>query len=306
MRLCSVHLPGRDTPQLCVEEVEGALRPVEGYSDVSSLLEAKPAATSIADAVAQAGLGHETVGRWDDVVATRSSIDGARPAPPAVPAEVWAAGVTYERSRDARMEESEHQDAYQRIYDAERPELFLKATRRRVAGPWDEIGLRSDSRWQVPEPELGLVLGEGGAILGYTLGNDVSSRDIEGENTLYLPQAKIFAGSCSIGPVVLTADEIADPYSIEITLTIVRDGAAIFEDRTSTALFHVRLERLVEYLVRDNWIAPGTVLLTGTGIVPEDALTLHPGDRVDISAPPIGVLSNRCAPAASLSVPRLA
>jgi 2-dehydro-3-deoxy-D-arabinonate dehydratase len=219
------------------------------------------------------------------------------------PVEVWAAGVTYERSREARMHESAERDVYQRVYDAERPELFLKATGPRVVGPGAPVGLRSDSNWQVPEPEIGIVLGASGEIVGYTLGNDMSSRDIEGDNPLYLPQAKIFAASCALGPIVVAARDIADPYDLDVTLQIERDGTTVFEDATTTARLHKQFDVLSAYLRRDNWIAPGTVLLTGTGIVPPDDFTLEVGDVVEIGCSAIGVLRNPCARAGELSPP---
>jgi 2-dehydro-3-deoxy-D-arabinonate dehydratase len=208
----------------------------------------------------------------------------AMPAVPARPAEVWAAGVTYQRSRDARVEESASSgDHYERLYDAERPELFLKATGPRIVGPEERIGLRSDSAWQVPDPELALLLGTAGQILGYTLGNDLS---------------------CALGPVVVSAAAIPDAYALRLELTIRRAGAVLWQGETSTAQFNTRLERLIEHLRRDNWIAPGTVLLTGTGIVPDDEITLAPGDVVEITCAEIGTLRNTCAAAAELSPPR--
>jgi 2-dehydro-3-deoxy-D-arabinonate dehydratase len=276
--------------RLCVVDGDGAARIVPGVTDVSALIAAVPGAGSLNDAVDALGGPGERV-----------TID--RRGAPARPAEVWAAGVTYERSRDARMRESAATaDVYERLYDAERPELFLKATAPRIVGPDSPIGLRADSTWLVPEPELGIVLGTDGRILGYTLGNDLSSRDIEGENPLYLTQAKVFAASCSLGPVVVAAEGI-DPYNLEIAVRVLRDGAAAWSDGTTTARLNTRLERLVTYLRRDNWLAPGTVLLTGTGIVPDDSFTLRPGDVVEISCEPIGTLRNPCATAATLPAP---
>lgn len=210
---------------------------------------------------------------------------------PVEPPEVWCAGVTYERSRDARIEES-GSDVYARVYDADRPELFLKdAGCRRTIGPGGRVGVRADSVWNVPEPEIGVVLGESGAITGYTIGNDVSSRDIEGANPLYLPQAKIYAGGCSIGPAILVTDE-PDPV-FDITLTILDgEGAALFRGTTSTARMKRGFEDLAAWLVRDNPVPPGSVLLTGTGLVPPDDFTLQPGHIVEIHVPGIGTLRN--------------
>ena len=218
---------------------------------------------------------------------------------PVDPPEVWCAGVTYERSRDARIEES-GSDVYALVYDADRPELFLKdAEGRRTVGPGGTVGVRADSSWNVPEPEIGVVLGEGGAITGYTIGNDVSSRDIEGANPLYLPQAKVYAGACSLGPAVLVTDD-ADPV-FEIGLTI-RDGsgAELFRGETSTSRMKRGFAELASWLLRDNPVPPGSILLTGTGLVPADDFTLRPGHVVEIHVPAIGTLRNTVALATDL------
>jgi 2-dehydro-3-deoxy-D-arabinonate dehydratase len=215
--------------------------------------------------------------------------------------EVWCAGVTYERSRDARVEESrtESRDAYSLVYDAERPELFLKdAGRRRTVAQGARIGIRSDSAWNVPEPELGLVLGERGALLGVTAGNDVSSRDIEGANPLYLPQAKVYAGACAIGPAVLVPETWDEPF--EIRLRISRNGATLFEGETSTARMKRSFQELAEFCVRDNPVPPGSVLLTGTGLVPPDEFTLEPGQVVEVEVAGVGRLVNEVAKAEEL------
>jgi 2-dehydro-3-deoxy-D-arabinonate dehydratase len=218
---------------------------------------------------------------------------------PLDPPEVWCAGVTYERSRDARVDEAAVKDVYTMVYEAERPELFLKdAMGRRTVGPGEPIGIREDAAWNVPEPELGLVLGERGAILGYTIGNDVSSRDIEGSNPLYLPQAKVYAGACAIGPALVARD--ADgPF--ELTMRILdAHGAELFAGSTSTARMRRSFADLAAWLVRDNPVPAGSVLLTGTGLVPPDDFTLLPGHRVEISVPEIGTLANRVVPAGDL------
>jgi 2-dehydro-3-deoxy-D-arabinonate dehydratase len=219
---------------------------------------------------------------------------------PVEPPEVWCAGVTYERSRDARVEESTVKDVYTLVYDADRPELFLKdAACRRTVGPGRPIGVRSDSSWDVPEPEIGLVLGKGGAIAGYTIGNDVSSRAIEGENPLYLPQAKLFAGACAIGPAVLAADAVPPVFLIQMRI-VGADGEELFAGETSTARMQRSFEELVEWLRRDNPVPAGCVLLTGTGLVPPDDFTLEPGQRVEITVPGIGKLVNPVGRAADL------
>jgi 2-dehydro-3-deoxy-D-arabinonate dehydratase len=219
---------------------------------------------------------------------------------PVEPPEVWCAGVTYERSRDARIEESTVKDVYSLVYDAERPELFLKdANCRRTVGPGETIGVRADSSWDVPEPEIGVVIGAGGTIAGYTIGNDVSSRSIEGENPLYLPQAKLFAGACAIGPAVLDANDA--PGEFEIHLRIIgADGRELFTGETSTARMKRSFGELVSWLRRDNPVPSGSVLLTGTGLVPPDDFTLEAGHRVEIHVPGIGMLVNPVGRAADL------
>lgn len=203
--------------------------------------------------------------------------------------EVWACGVTYERSRDARMRESSQATVYDLVYDAARPEVFFKATPGRVVGPGDEIVIRADSGWDVPEPELALVLNSALEIVGYTIGNDVSSRAIEGENPLYLPQAKTYKGCCALGPAITPAWEVADNRDLTITLTITRDGATVFNDSVSTARLHRTFADLIEYLGRDNAFPHGAILLTGTGIIPADDFTLQPGDTVQIAIDGLGL-----------------
>jgi 2-dehydro-3-deoxy-D-arabinonate dehydratase len=218
---------------------------------------------------------------------------------PVEPPEVWCAGVTYERSRDARIEES-RVDVYSLVYDADRPELFLKdAACRRTVGPGRPIGVRSDSGWDVPEPEIALVLGERGAIAGYTIGNDVSSRSIEGENPLYLPQAKLFAGACALGPAVLAADDAPAVFEIRLRITGA-EGEELFAGETSTARMKRSFDELVSWLRRENPVPPGSVLLTGTGLVPPDDFTLKAGQRVEIQVPGIGTLVNPVGRAADL------
>ncbi len=211
---------------------------------------------------------------------------------PVTAPETWAAGVTYERSREARRAESRGNDVYDLVYDAERPELFLKdAGGRRTVGPGEPIAARSDAAWTVPEPELAVVLGRGAEPLAVTIGNDVSSRDIEGANPLYLPQAKIYGRACALGPALLVPRDWSDTYEIELRILDSEDRP-VFEDRTSTASMCRSLSVLTEYLARDNPVPAGSVLLTGTGIVPTDEVTLAPGLSVEIRIPGIGVLRN--------------
>lgn len=219
---------------------------------------------------------------------------GEKILPPIVGQEVWAAGVTYYRSRAARIEESQDAgggDFYDRVYTAERPELFFKATAHRVAGHGGAVRIRSDSRWNVPEPELALVVTRGGKIVGYTVGNDMSSRDIEGANPLYLPQAKVYDRSCALGPCVLVAEEML-PAATEIQLRIGRASETVFAGETMLAQLKRAPESLVEFLFRDNSFPQGCFLLTGTGIVPPDDFTLQPGDEISITIEPIGTLVN--------------
>jgi 2-dehydro-3-deoxy-D-arabinonate dehydratase len=206
--------------------------------------------------------------------------------------EVWAAGVTYLRSRNARMEESSQSDVYDRVYDADRPEIFLKATPSRVVGPGGAVGIRSDSGWDVPEPELVLLINAGGEVVGYTIGNDVSSRSIEGENPLYLPQAKVYAQCAGLGPTVVLTDEITDPTDLPIKLEILRGGEVLFSEETGTSRMHRTFEDLVSYLFRGNAFPAGVFLMTGTGIVPPSEFTLKDGDSVTITIEPIGALTN--------------
>jgi len=211
------------------------------------------------------------------------------PGVPLVAEEVWAAGVTYQISEEARTQESGMPEIYVDVYDADRPELFLKSTPNRTVGPDQAIGIRGDSEWNVPEPELGIVLYRG-EIIGYTVGNDVSSRTIEGANPLYLPQAKIYDRCCSLGPCVAT--DIDDPHDLEMSLTIYRDDAPVFEGRTTTAEMVRTCEELVSYLTRHNAVPELAVLLTGTSIVPDDDFSLRPDDAVVVDIEGIGTLRN--------------
>ncbi|OZB91373.1 fumarylacetoacetate hydrolase family protein [Paenibacillus sp. XY044] len=211
--------------------------------------------------------------------------------------EVWAAGVTYQRSREARNYEAtggrlDAETFYDKVYDAVRPEIFLKSTAARTVGPNQDVTLRSDSVWQIPEPELGLVLAGDGVIVGYTAGNDMSCRDIEGENPLYLPQAKIWRKSCSIGPAIRLADTVEDPYDFKINCQIYREGLIVVESDANTNQLNRKLDELVRFLAADNDLFDGTVLLTGTAIVPPADFTLAPGDRIEISISGIGTLVN--------------
>jgi len=207
--------------------------------------------------------------------------------------EVWAAGVTYERSRDARVTESEEAaDVYDRVYTAERPELFFKSAAWRVRGPGRAVSVRADSRIDVPEPELAAVLNYAGEVAGYTICNDLSSRTIEGQNPLYLPQAKVYLGGCAVGPWIRPAWEIADPYDLTIELTITRDGAVAWQGKSSTSGLRRRIPELAEYLFREDDFPAGAVLSTGTSLVPDLPFTLQAADEVTINISDIGELTN--------------
>jgi len=218
------------------------------------------------------------------------------PLIPIRPKEVWASGCTYETSASFRdAEHGTREGFYAHVYRSERPEIFFKGTSRVCVGPGQPIGIRPDSRFTAPEPELAVILGGRGRIVGYTLANDVSAWDIERENPLYLPQSKVYNACCALGPVIVTTDEIQDPRQLNMTCTITRQGATIFSGETSMSRLNRKLETLVEYLLRSNSVPAGSVLLTGTGIiVPEDA-ALTAGDTVSIRVQEIGELSNPAA-----------
>ena len=267
-----------------VFDANGHLRPMrESWSELL-MSDRLPAAIREARAVSRTG-------------ADPSLLAEVNLLPPISHEEVWAAGVTYLRSKVARMEESKDAGGgnfYDKVYEAPRPELFFKATPHRVAGPGQKVRIRNDSNWNVPEPELALVVNPKGLILGFTIGNDMSSRDIEGENPLYLPQAKVYDGCCALGPCVLVSNQPL-PRETEIALEIWRGGESVFHGRTSLTQMKRGLQELVDWLFRDNSFPNGVILLTGTGIVPPDDFTLQSGDDIRISIPPIGTLHNTVA-----------
>ena len=208
--------------------------------------------------------------------------------------EVWAAGVTYHRSREARIEESQLAGGgqfYNHVYNAERPELFFKATSRRVVGPNVKVAIRRDAKWSVPEPELAVLISPRAKILGYTIGNDMSARDIEGENPLYLPQAKVYDRSCALGPCLLISSDPL-PRSTTIRLDVLRHGSVRYSGSTTLAELKREISQLIDFLYRDNSFPNGCVLLTGTGIVPPDCFTLDHGDEIQIAIDGIGTLVN--------------
>ncbi|MDX2379423.1 MAG: fumarylacetoacetate hydrolase family protein [Acidimicrobiia bacterium] len=245
---------------------------------------------------------------WDDIFRRHDPVDHLRavdgravdpgdPLSPIVGQEVWAAGVTYFVSRDARMEESEASgaaDVYDRVYDATRPELFFKATGHRVVGPDQPVRVRGDSAWNIPEPELTLAISVEGRLFGYTIGNDMCSRDIEGENPLYIPQAKIYDGSAAMGPEILITDE---PLAGDtgIAMDVRRDGAVVVEGQTEVSRIKRSFDELVDYLTRELTFPAGVFLMTGAGIVPPPEFTLQSGDVISITIDGIGTLTNRVA-----------
>jgi len=267
-----------------------------GASAVHDLTSAKPELRTFGDLVRAADVADRSL---DGVAerhlgaATELSVDALkrRARLPVDVDEVWAAGVTYEISEAARESESSLPEIYMNVYDADRPELFFKATPERVVGPDEPIGIRGDSDWDVPEPELGLVLYRG-ELVGYTVGNDVSSRAIEGANPLYLPQAKVYDRCCSVGPCVTPTGDVDDPHDLEVAMRIVRDGEDIYEGRTSTGEMVRTCEELVSFYTRHNAPPELSVLLTGTSLVPEGEFTLQADDVVHIDVDGVGTLSN--------------
>jgi 2-dehydro-3-deoxy-D-arabinonate dehydratase len=220
-------------------------------------------------------------------------VDQVRLLTPVESQEIWAAGVTYLRSKQARMEESDFSArAYDHVYEAARPEIFFKAVPEKVVSPGEAVGIRRDARWNVPEPELALVINSSGSLVGFTIGNDMSSRDIEGENLLYLPQAKIYTGSCAIGPWMVVGAGEDDARQWTIRLEIQRGDAVVFAGETRVDQIKRRFGELIEYLFRSQAFPRGAMLLTGAGIVPPDAFTLAAGDRVRITISGIGTLEN--------------
>jgi 2-dehydro-3-deoxy-D-arabinonate dehydratase len=284
MQLCKVQMGPGDVRVGAVTEDHVRFLDLEAYVGLRSL-------SDVLHADDPAGLVRELVG------------DGARSYPlgdltllaPLDAQEVWAAGVTYKRSREARQEESASAGGsqfYDRVYTADRPELFLKATPHRVVGPGGRVRVRRDSRWSVPEPELALVLSPRLKLVGYTIGNDMSARDIEGENPLYLPQAKVYDHSCAVGPVITLADSLPPRGQVAIRLRIERRGQVAFEAATSLGQMARPLEDLIAWLGRDNSFPHGVILLTGTGIVPPDDFALAADDLICIGISGIGRLTN--------------
>jgi 2-dehydro-3-deoxy-D-arabinonate dehydratase len=253
-----------------------------GVASLSQLLDADDPAAAVRAARAAAGQEHPLAG-----VTLLSPVERQ---------EVWAAGVTYLRSKTARMEESDFSaTAYDRVYEAERPEIFFKSLGEKTVGHGDRVGIRADSRWNVPEPELALVLNSRGGLVGCTVGNDMSSRDIEGANLLYLPQAKVYDRSCAVGPWITLATDEAAIRGWTIAITIARGGREVFAGKTGVEKIKRTFADLIDHLRRSQSFPHGAVLLTGTGVVPDESFTLQPDDHVAITISGIGTLANTVA-----------
>ena len=289
MRLIRFRSAGQDVPQVGVLD-----EPVLPGGDGT----AAATVTTLTGSPALADLLALPVSQLRDVLASPGGepvpLEGVQLlAPVDGRTEVWAAGVTYERSRDARIVESEESaDVYDRVYTAQRPELFFKSVSWRVRGPGRAVSVRADSRVDVPEPELAAVLNYAGEVAGYTICNDMSSRTIEGQNPLYLPQAKVYLGGCAVGPWIRPAWEIADPYDLTIELTITRDGAVAWQGQSSTSGLRRRIPELAEYLFREDDFPAGAILSTGTSLVPDLPFTLQAADEIRIRISGIGELTN--------------
>jgi len=265
---------------------------VEGDNVFTLDLQRDPAVTNLAD-ILHAANPLEVARSLIDTSTIPEPLGSQTFLAPIDAQEVWAAGVTYKRSKIAREEESAGAaQFYDKVYTAPRPELFMKATPARVVHPGLPVHVRADSKWSVPEPELALVISPLGKIVGYTIGNDMSSRDIEGENPLYLPQAKIYKQSCALGPLITPLNGMPPLPGVEIKLVITRDSKTVFEGTTTLAQMARTTESLADWLFRENEFPNGVFLLTGTGIVPPDEFTLKPGDDVSISIAGIGTLRN--------------
>jgi 2-dehydro-3-deoxy-D-arabinonate dehydratase len=275
---------GQDAPRVGVLD-GGQVAPLPDVATMAELL-ARPA-TWIRGACGTVLAGERTGPGWFSLrdISVLAPVDGET--------EVWAAGVTYERSMHARVEESlDSADIYDRVYTAPRPELFFKSAAWRVAGPGAPVNARADSQVDVPEPELAAVLNADGDVIGYTICNDMSSRSIEGENPLYLPQAKIYLGGCAAGPGIRPAWEVADPYGLTIEMTITRDGQAAWTGQASTAGLRRTIPELASFLFREDEFPAGVVLSTGTSLVPDLPFTLQAGDGIRISITGLGELVN--------------
>lgn len=279
MKLCRFENPAR---RLCV----GLVLDDTSVLDLSSEIKTLSSLLELEDLP-------KLLGEMDPRNLPRHSLSGVRLLAPIERQEVWGAGVTYLRSKKARMEESDFSArAYQSVYEAARPELFFKSTPEKVVGPGNEIGIRADAKWNVPEPELALVINSRAQLAGFTIGNDMSSRDIEGENLLYLPQGKIYRNSCALGPFVTVGASEAEARQWNIDLSIERSGGVVFSGTTNVGQIKRPFDELLGYLFRSQNFPRGVVLLTGTGIIPPEDFTLSARDKVRITISGIGSLEN--------------
>jgi 2-dehydro-3-deoxy-D-arabinonate dehydratase len=279
MRLIKFMTPAEAIPRVGLIDGMDVVPLASGRDALSELLHAEDVAREVRDRAGKAG--------------PPISLGSVRALAPIDRQEVWGAGVTYERSKVARQEESEQGGSfYDMVYRAPRPELFLKATPGRVVGPDQAIRVRTDTSWCVPEPELSLVVSPALKLVGFTIGNDVSARDIEGENPLYLPQAKLYDASCALGPSITLAEAMPDIGEVGIHLEIERAGTSVFRGSTRASRMVRTFAELIDWLARDNAFPDGVILLTGTGIVPPDEFSLEAGDLVRIAIDGIGTLVN--------------
>ena len=260
---------------------DGGARPIPAHTMVDLISRAEAEGTALSELAAHLASRHA---------------ENRPPVLPVHPREIWACGCTYESSaasRDAESGTASRMHGY--VYEHDRPEIYFKGTARMCVGPGRPLGIRADSRFTVPEPELAVVLGSGGRIVGYTIANGAAARDIERENPLYRTQARSYQSSCALGPVIVTADQLPEPYRLEMSCAIERDGKVVFSGSVATASLHRRLDALIAYLLRSNPVPPGSVLLTGTGIIVPEEAALRPGDVVRVRIPEIGELSNPTA-----------
>jgi 2-dehydro-3-deoxy-D-arabinonate dehydratase len=280
MRVAKVELPGGEKRVAVL--VESGVYILAWSENCRSLTDVLHAADPV-----------DLVGSMFDEKATLVAAQQVRMLAPIDHQEVWAAGVTYKRSQVARMEESESAAShYDKVYTAPRPEIFFKSNARRVSGPGEPVRIRTDTKWSVPEPELALVISPAGKLVGLTAGNDMSARDIEGENPLYLPQAKLYNQCCALGPAIHIPEEPLDLPATQITLKIMRKGSEVFRGQTDLGQMKRTFDELIGWLLRDNSFPDGAILLTGTGIVPPNEFSLASGDIVSIDITGIGTLTN--------------
>jgi 2-dehydro-3-deoxy-D-arabinonate dehydratase len=277
------------------KDKQGAIR-IGIAVDASTVIDLTPASVTRLSSILEDENPTARLGKIAQEKLPRIPLADIQLLPPVEQQEVWAAGVTYLRSKTARMEESDFSaNAYDKVYSADRPEIFFKSLAEKVVGPGDFVGIRQDAKWNVPEPELALVLNTKGKIVGYTVGNDMSSRDIEGENLLYLPQAKVYKNSCALGPWITLGGAEAEVRQWTIRIAIKRDGSAVFAGETSVNQIKRSFTDLASYLFRSQDFPHGAVLLTGTGVVPPDTFTLRAKDVVEIEISGIGSLHNPVA-----------